>query len=138
MSNNDLPALTIAELNRAFEDLTGALADYTGIHGDRLHTRLQAIVDQLHARAELEGTARSMSDDELATHARLLDTYPALGGVVPAAKAIVRGEQARRRQPAQLPPRADFNPRPPTAAAPHSDGTGCPPGCCGAGVRQWR
>lgn len=34
----------------------------------------------------------------------------------------------------QRPPLGDTEPR--QAAKTH--GTGCPPGCCGAGVRQWR
>lgn len=47
----DLPVITVAELNRAYEDLVSRLADYSGVHGDMLHARLQAIVDELHTRA---------------------------------------------------------------------------------------
>lgn len=51
MPELDLPVLTIAELNRAYEDLTFRLADYSGVYGDALHNRLQAVMDELHARA---------------------------------------------------------------------------------------
>jgi hypothetical protein len=69
ITNTDLPVLTVAELNRAYDDLIALLADYNGVHGDRLHVRLAAMVDELHGRAIAEDIERGIAhldDDALA------------------------------------------------------------------------
>jgi hypothetical protein len=53
-TNNDLPVLTVRELNRVYVELRERLADYDGIHVERLHARLQAAYDELHGRALAE------------------------------------------------------------------------------------
>ncbi|ALG06816.1 hypothetical protein [Kibdelosporangium phytohabitans] len=49
----DLPVLTVQELNRTYADLVERLADYSGIHEDRLQERLVAVMDELQTRALL-------------------------------------------------------------------------------------
>ena len=99
ITNSDLPALTVPELNRAYEDLVGVLADYNGIHGDRLHARLQAIRDQLRARALMEDVARGLTDEKLARCIEIIDDLDwdeTLSSVQAASLAILRDEQTRR------------------------------------------
>lgn len=103
-------SLTVAELvERTVELIDRAeVADLDRQPKSTIDAHLYAVEREQHRRcvasksvarslARLEDVARGMSDDELDAHARLLDTYPAMSGVVPAAKAVVSGEQARRR-----------------------------------------
>lgn len=94
-------SLTIAELVERTVELTDRQPTSTiDAHlyavGREQHRRCVASTSVARSLARLEDVARGMSDDELDAHARLLDTYPAMSGVVPAAKAVVSGEQARR------------------------------------------
>src|SRR4051812_34211120 len=83
LTNTDLPVITVAELNRAYEDLRDCLADYNGVHGDRMAARLQAIVDQLHTRAGRENIARSMATDDLQDMLPDFEQVAALCGIRP-------------------------------------------------------
>ena len=57
--NLDLPGMTVQELNKVRFELVRRLSDYDGVNGDRLHARLGAAVDELHARALEEDRHRS-------------------------------------------------------------------------------
>jgi hypothetical protein len=63
LTNTDLPVITVAELNRAYEDLVAKLADYNGVYGDCLHARLAAMVDEIHGRALAENIRREQEPD---------------------------------------------------------------------------
>ncbi|ALG07639.1 hypothetical protein [Kibdelosporangium phytohabitans] len=64
--NRDLPVLTIQELNRTYTDLVERLADYSGIHEERLRERLVAVMDELHGRALAEERRRQTVRNVLA------------------------------------------------------------------------
>ncbi|WP_020658378.1 hypothetical protein [Amycolatopsis benzoatilytica] len=100
ITNNDLPALTVAALNRAYEDLALRLADYDGVHGDRLSARLVAIVDELHTRAGRENIARSMITDDLQDMLPDFEEVAAVCGIRPARARMNRQlvvDELRRR-----------------------------------------
>lgn len=100
ITNTDLPVLTVAELNRAYEDLALRLADYDGVHGDRLSARLVAIVDELHTRAGREDVARSMATDDLRDMLPDFEHVAAVCGIRPAQaqtnRQLVVDELSRR------------------------------------------